>query len=127
MNDPEPEACENLCSEELEEKGLGTELNLKADTESTAGFASTANNANDKLDEIVLCVKDIHISVKQSGEKARKKHILPPIAKPDDLSLPDSSIKQMQLARSLNNINDKFTELQERHQPEFRFVTCEDR
>ena len=105
-------------------------MNLKADTESTAGLAnepacSTANTANDKLDEILLCVKDIQISVKQSGEKSRKNHILPPIEKPDDLSLPDSRIKQMQLAGSLNDI--KFSELQERHQPEFRFVTCEDR
>ena len=59
VNDPKPESSENLCSEELGEKGLGTELNLKADTESTAGLAneptaSTANNANDKLDEILL-------------------------------------------------------------------------
>ena len=32
VNEPKPEASENLCSEELGEKGLGTELNLKADT-----------------------------------------------------------------------------------------------
>ena len=62
-------------------------------------------------------MKDIQISVKQSGEKARENHILPPNEKPDDLSLPDSHIKLMQLARSLNDIIDKFSELQERHQP----------
>ena len=58
VKDPEPEASENHCSEELGEKGLGTELNLKAGTESTAGSAneptcSTDNTANDKLNEMI--------------------------------------------------------------------------
>ena len=43
----------------------------------------TTEHANAKLDEILSCVKDIQnqVSMKQSNQR----HVLPPIAQPDDI------------------------------------------
>ena len=112
---------EELPSEELEQTGSNS------NEESTAVLANEQTSTttdNAKLDEILSRVKDIQISVKQSGEKPREKLVLPPIAKPDDISPTDTRISQINLARSLNDIIDNFSELRACQQPDFAFVIC---
>ena len=79
---------------------------------------------NEKLDEILTRVKDIQITVSGASGQQVEKMVLPPIAKPNDVTPTDERMKQINLARSLSEIVDNFAELELRQQADTGYVTC---
>ena len=86
---------------------------------------SISANADGKLDEILACVKDIQVSLKHSDGKSVTKPVLPPIAKPENVSPEHSRADKIQFARSLNDIIDSYSELSLHEGSDYGLVICQ--